>query len=67
VQPCCFGADTQFVAVELNQLTGVAAILTFPLDVEIVEMEEREAKEELERAKQETGETNDERTNYNSA
>jgi len=52
---------------QLNQLTGVAAILTFPLDVEIVEMEEREAKEELERAKQETGETNDERTNYNSA
>jgi protein pelota len=31
---------------ELNQLTGIAAILTFPLDVEVVEMEEREAKEE---------------------
>ena len=30
---------------ELNQLTGIAAILTFPLDVEVVEMEEREAKE----------------------
>jgi len=30
----------------LNQLTGVAAILTFPLDVEVVEAEEREAKEE---------------------
>lgn len=31
---------------QLNQLTGIAAILTFPLDVEIVEMEEREAKEQ---------------------
>lgn len=31
---------------QLNQLTGVAAILTFPLDVEVVEAEEREAKEE---------------------
>jgi len=31
---------------ELNQLTGIAAILTFPLDVEVVEMEEREAKEQ---------------------
>ncbi|KAI0036798.1 pelota [Vararia minispora EC-137] len=30
---------------QLNQITGIAAILTFPLDVEIVEMEEREAKE----------------------
>lgn len=29
---------------ELNQLTGIAAILTFPLDVEVVEMEERESK-----------------------
>ena len=35
--------------VELNQLTGIAAILTFPLDVEVVEAEEREAKEEEER------------------
>lgn len=33
---------------QLNQLTGVAAILTFPLDVEVVEMEERMAKEEEE-------------------
>lgn len=32
---------------ELNQLTGIAAILTFPLDVEVVEMEEREAKEHM--------------------
>jgi protein pelota len=31
---------------ELNQITGIAAILTFPLDVEVVEAEEREAKEE---------------------
>jgi hypothetical protein len=36
---------------ELNQLTGVAALLTFPLDVEVVELEEREAKEEAERKK----------------
>ena len=34
--------------VELNQLTGIAAILTFPLDVEVVEAEEREAKLEQE-------------------
>lgn len=32
-------------AVELNQLTGIAAILTFPLDVEVVEAEEREEAE----------------------
>ena len=31
---------------ELNQLTGIAAILTFPLDIEVVEMEEREAREQ---------------------
>lgn len=30
---------------ELNQLTGIAAILTFPLDVEVVEAEEKAAKE----------------------
>jgi protein pelota len=30
---------------QLNLLTGIAAILTYPLDVEIVEMEEREEKE----------------------
>ncbi|EJF61173.1 pelota [Dichomitus squalens] len=34
---------------QLNQLTGIAAILTFPLDIEVVEAEEREAKEEEER------------------
>ncbi|KAF8591410.1 hypothetical protein K439DRAFT_1650675 [Ramaria rubella] len=33
---------------QLNQLTGIAAILTFPLDVEVVEAEEREAKLEEE-------------------
>ncbi|KIP02114.1 hypothetical protein PHLGIDRAFT_96334 [Phlebiopsis gigantea 11061_1 CR5-6] len=38
---------------QLNQLTGIAAILTFPLDVEVVEAEEREAKEEQERKKRE--------------
>ena len=38
---------------ELNQLTGVAAILTFPLDVEVVEAEERELREEEERHRQE--------------
>lgn len=31
---------------QLNQLTGIAAILTFPLDVEVVEAEEREEEEE---------------------
>ncbi|XP_006460238.1 hypothetical protein AGABI2DRAFT_203120 [Agaricus bisporus var. bisporus H97] len=34
---------------QLNQLTGIAAILTFPLDVEIVEAEEKEAAEERNR------------------
>ncbi|KAB5595582.1 hypothetical protein CTheo_1043 [Ceratobasidium theobromae] len=33
---------------QLNQLTGVAAILTFPLDVEVVEAEEQAAKDEAE-------------------
>jgi protein pelota len=36
----------------LNQITGIAGILTFPLDVEVVEMEEREAKEAAEREKE---------------
>jgi len=36
---------------QLNQLTGIAAILTFPLDVEVVEAEEREAKEAEEKQK----------------
>ncbi|KAG8966098.1 Translation factor pelota [Tulasnella sp. 419] len=33
---------------QLNQLTGIAAILTFPLDVEVVEAEEKAAREEEE-------------------
>ncbi|KZT74317.1 hypothetical protein DAEQUDRAFT_761185 [Daedalea quercina L-15889] len=42
---------------QLNQLTGIAAILTYPLDIEVVEAEEREAKEEEERRKaEESGE-----------
>jgi protein pelota len=36
------------VNAELNQLTGIAAILTFPLDIEVVEAEEREEREEKE-------------------
>lgn len=31
---------------ELNQMTGIAAILRFPLDYEVVEEEERVAAEE---------------------
>jgi len=38
---------------ELNQLTGIAAILTFPLDVEVVEAEEREAAKEAEKNREE--------------
>jgi hypothetical protein len=34
---------------ELNQLTGIAAVLTFPLDIEVVEAEEKEAEEERKR------------------
>ena len=45
------------ISTELNQLTGIAAILTYPLDIEVVEAEEREAKEEEERRKTEEGET----------
>lgn len=33
--------------VQLNLLTGIAAILTYPLDIEVVEMEEREEQERL--------------------
>ena len=46
--------------VELNQLSGIAAILTFPLDVEVVEAEEREAKEQEQRLIEEQNGTNDE-------
>jgi protein pelota len=45
-----FYAHTYARIAELNQLTGIAAILTFPLDVEVVEAEEREAKLEQESA-----------------
>lgn len=38
---------------QLDQISGIAAILTYPLDVEIVEMEERQEKERLEREKAE--------------
>ena len=38
---------------ELNQLTGIAAILTFPLDVEMVEAEEREEVEARKRQEEE--------------
>lgn len=38
---------------QLNQITGVAAILTFPLDIEVVEAEEREEEEERKRLAQE--------------
>lgn len=38
---------------ELNQLTGIAAILTFPLDVEVVEAEEREEEEDRKRQEEE--------------
>ena len=41
------------VPTELNQITGIAAILTFPLDIEVVEAEEKEAKEEERRRAEE--------------
>ena len=40
--------------VELNQLTGIAAILTFPLDVEVVEAEEKAAKDAEEQANEDS-------------
>ncbi|WRT66178.1 mRNA surveillance protein pelota [Kwoniella shivajii] len=40
---------------QLNMLTGIAAILTYPLDIEVVEMEEREEKERLEKEKKKNG------------
>ncbi|PPQ99042.1 hypothetical protein CVT24_003602 [Panaeolus cyanescens] len=39
---------------QLNQLTGIAALLTFPLDIEVVEAEEREAEEERKRLEEES-------------
>ncbi|KAE8256380.1 hypothetical protein A4X13_0g2677 [Tilletia indica] len=41
---------------QLNGLTGIAAILTYPLDVEIVEEEEREAEEQAAAEAKEGGE-----------
>ncbi|PFH52827.1 hypothetical protein AMATHDRAFT_56321 [Amanita thiersii Skay4041] len=38
---------------QLNQLTGIAAILTFPLDIEVVEAEEREEDERKRREEEE--------------
>jgi len=43
---------------ELNQLTGIAAILTYPLDIEVVEEEERVEAEEKKR-KEEDGDEED--------
>ena len=40
---------------QLNGLTGIAAILTFPLDIEMVEEEEREAEEEAAHKKAQEG------------
>jgi len=40
--------------IELNQLTGIAAILTFPLDIEVVEAEEKAAKDTEEDADADT-------------
>lgn len=37
---------------ELNQLSGIAAVLTYPLDIEIVEMEEKEEAERIAREKE---------------
>ena len=56
---CELGSYSETTFAELNQLTGIAAILTFPLDVEIVEAEEREAKEEEERKKLEEDQMQD--------
>ena len=36
---------------QLDQISGIAAILTYPLDVEVAEMEEKEEKERIEREK----------------
>jgi protein pelota len=34
-------AIDDYIVAELNQLTGIAAILTYPLDVEVVQDEEK--------------------------
>ncbi|KAJ3550047.1 hypothetical protein NMY22_g647 [Coprinellus aureogranulatus] len=41
---------------QLNQITGIAAILTFPLDIEVAEAEEREEAEERKRKEEEAAE-----------
>lgn len=46
---CSVAVDILTSSTELNQLTGIAALLTFPLDIEVVEAEEREAEEERKR------------------
>jgi protein pelota len=38
--------------VQLNLLTGIAAILSYPLDIEAVEAEEKEEKERISREKE---------------
>ncbi|BGO96746.1 hypothetical protein RTG_00389 [Rhodotorula toruloides ATCC 204091] len=44
---------------QLNQLTGIAAILTYPLDIEVVEEEERAEREEEAKRRREAGEEQD--------
>lgn len=52
-------ADELVRCAELNQLTGIAAILTYPLDIEVVEEEERAEREEEEKRRREAGEEQD--------
>jgi protein pelota len=40
---------------ELNQITGIAALLTFPLDIEMVEAEEALFKQEQQERQVEAG------------
>lgn len=51
--PLCFSSDEALIS-ELNNLSGIAAILTYPLDIETVEEEERQDKEDAEKAAQES-------------
>ncbi|KAJ3837893.1 eRF1 domain 1-domain-containing protein [Lentinula raphanica] len=41
---------------QLNQLSGIAAVLTFPLDIEVVEAEEKEEEEQRKRQEMEVDE-----------
>lgn len=52
VSHICFGT-------ELNNLGGLAAILTYPLDIETVEEEERQEKEDAEKAQAQEAESQD--------